>query len=108
GEYDEVEGVSPDGSFAVVESSRDKGADHQTNQYIDLWQLDLSGSGAPFKRLTRWGDFSGYKGSNPRVSPDGRYIAFQSARVSEVAGVGHGIFVLDLQAAAVGANATVY
>ena len=72
GEYDEVEGVSPDGSFAVVESSRDKGADHQTNQYIDLWLLDLTGGGAPFKRLTRWGDYAGYKSSNPVVSPDAR------------------------------------
>jgi hypothetical protein len=95
-EYNEAEGIFPDGSADVVESSRDKGLDKQGPQYIDLWQLSLVG-GALFKRLTRWGDFAGYKSSNPDVSPDGRYIAFQSARTGETAGVGHGIFILDLR-----------
>ena len=30
--------------------------------------------------MTHWGDYDGYKASNPVVSPDGRTIAFQSAR----------------------------
>jgi hypothetical protein len=29
------------------------------------------------------------------VSDDGRFIAFQMAKTSEAAGVGHGIFVYD-------------
>jgi hypothetical protein len=48
-------------------------------------------------RLTRWGDYAGYKASNSVVSSDGRRIAFQSARNDEPAGVGHGIFILTLQ-----------
>jgi hypothetical protein len=31
------------------------------------------------------------------VSDDGRYMAFQLARSSEAAGVGHGILVFDLE-----------
>jgi len=47
--------------------------------------------------MTRWGDYEGYKASNPVVSPDGKWIAFQSARNREEAGVGHGIFLLRLR-----------
>ena len=47
--------------------------------------------------MTRWGDTSGYKASNPVVSPDGKRIAFQSARSNEPAGVGHGIFLMELK-----------
>ena len=41
-------------------------------------------------RLTRWGDYEGYKACNPVVSPDGRTIAFQSATLSDEAGVAMG------------------
>jgi len=42
---------------------------------------------------------AGYKASNPVVSDDGRFIAFQLAKSREAAGVGHGIFVYDVQEA---------
>jgi hypothetical protein len=48
-------------------------------------------------RLTHWGDYEGYKASNPVVGSDGRRITFQSARNTEAAGVGHGIFILTLK-----------
>jgi len=59
--------------------------------------LKLEPNSTDFIRLTRWGDYEGYKASNPVVSPDGRWIAFQSARTDEPAGVGHGIFLLKLE-----------
>lgn len=96
GEYNEVEGIAPDGRWALVESSRDQGPDHQDSGHIDLWKLTLEPMSPGFVRITRWGDFPGYKASNPVVSPDGRRIAFQSARTDEPAGVGHGLFLLDL------------
>ncbi len=97
GEYNEVEGLSPDGRWALVESSRDQGGeDRQNSRYIDIWKLALAPDSADFVRLTRWGDYEGYKASNPVVSHDGRRIAFQSARNDEPAGVGHGIFLLTL------------
>jgi Tol biopolymer transport system component len=94
-EYNEVEGTSPDGKWTLVESSRDQGSGHQDFHHIDIWRLWLEGS-RDFERLTRWGDYPGFKASNPVVSNDGKRIAFQSGRTDEAAGVGHGIFVLTL------------
>lgn len=94
GEYNEVEGIFPDGEYTLVESSREQVA-HDAS-HIDIWKLRLEPGSTDFVRMTRWGDFPGYKASNPVVSPDGRSIAFQSARSSDPAGVGYGIFLLRL------------
>jgi hypothetical protein len=97
-EYNEVEGTSPDGKWTLVESSREQGGpERQNSRYIDIWKLRLEPDSPDFVRLTRWGDYEGYKASNPVVSNDGKRIAFQSARNNEAAGVGHGIFVLTLK-----------
>lgn len=92
GQYDEPEGIFPDGAHTLVECDKQnrKGSGH-----VDLWKLKLDGSGQT-ERLTYFSDFPGYKASNAVVSDDGRYIAFQMAKAGEAAGVGHGIFVLDL------------
>lgn len=97
GEYNEPEGISPDGEWTLVESSREQGPDRQTDRFIDIWKLRLEPGSTDFVRLTRWGDYRGYKASNPVVSPDGKWAAFQSARNDEPAGVGHGIFLLKLE-----------
>lgn len=97
-EYNEVEGTSPDGRWTLVESSRDQGGPETRNsRYIDLWKLKLEPNSTDFVRLTHWGDYEGYKASNPVVSSDGKRMAFQSARNNEPAGVGHGIFILTLK-----------
>ncbi len=96
-EYNEVEGLSPDGAWALVESSRDQGADRQDSRHIDLWRLRLAPNSTDFVRMTRWGDFDSYKASNPSVSPDGKWFAFQSARSTDPAGVGYGIFLYRLK-----------
>jgi len=95
GQYDEPEGIFPDGQSTLVECDKQnlKGSNH-----IDLWRLRLDGSGAT-ERLTWFSDYPGYKASNPVVSDDGRSIAFQLAKSTEAAGVGHGIFILDLSKA---------
>jgi hypothetical protein len=95
GEYNEVEGIYPSGEYALVESSRDQ-VSHDSN-HIDIWRLKLEANSQDFVRITRWGEYPGYKASNPVVSPDGRTIAFQSARTTDEAGVGYGIFLLNLQ-----------
>jgi Tol biopolymer transport system component len=94
GEYNEVEGLFPTGDYALVESSREQL--EQNSNYIDIWKLKLEPESADFTRLTRWGDYAGFKASNPVVSHDGRRIAFQSARSRDAAGVGYGIFVLSV------------
>lgn len=95
GQYDEPEGIFPDGRFTLVECDKQnlKGPNH-----VDLWKLRLDGSGS-CERLTHFSDYPGYKASNPVVSDDGNFIAFQLAKSGEGAGVGHGIFILDLEKA---------
>lgn len=92
-QYDEVEGIFPDGQYTCVECDRQnrKGSGH-----VDLWKLRLDGSGKT-ERLTYFSDYPGYKASNPVVSDDGRFMAFQMARSREEAGVGHGIFLYDFR-----------
>lgn len=97
GEYNEPEGISPEGEWILVESSREQGPDHQDSNHIDLWKLKLVPDSTDYVRMTHWGEYEGYKASNPVVSPDGKWIAFQSARTNEPAGVGHGIFLLKLE-----------
>jgi hypothetical protein len=95
GEYNEVEGIFPDGKSTLVESSRDQL--QQNSNYIDIWRMPLVANTTEFVRLTHWGEYEGYKASNPVVSPDGRTIAFQSARSKDAAGVGYGIYLMKVQ-----------
>jgi len=95
GTYNECEGIYPDGLYTNVE------ADRQVNQLggkhgsgnIDIWKLRLDGTGKDFKRLTYFNDYEGYKASNPVVSTDGRFMAFQVAHPADEAGVGYGILL---------------
>jgi Tol biopolymer transport system component len=97
-EYNEVEGIFPDGKYTLVESSREQGGpERQNSRFIDIWKLKLEPNSADYVRMTHWGDYEGYKASNPVVSPDGKWFAFQSARNNEPAGVGHGIFLYKLK-----------
>ena len=93
GQYDEPEGIFPDGRFTLVECDRQnlKGPGH-----VDIWKLTLDESGRT-ERLTFFSDVPGYKASNPVVSDDGRFMAFQMAKSDEPAGVGHGIFIYNFQ-----------
>jgi Tol biopolymer transport system component len=91
-QYDEPEGVYPNGEFTLVECDRQN---LQGSGHVDLWKLRLDGSGH-YERLTHFSDFPGYKASNSVVSDDGRFIAFQLAKSREAAGVGHGIFIYEI------------
>lgn len=97
-EYDEPEGIYPDGQHTLVECDRQN---HQGTGHIDLWRLALDGGG-DYVRLTHFSDFPDYKASNPVVSDDGHYFAFQMGHAGEAAGVGHGIFIYDIEKAAAG------
>jgi Tol biopolymer transport system component len=94
GEYNEVEGIFPDGRYTLVESSREQA--QQNSNFIDIWKLRLEPNSQDYTRVTHWGEYRNYKASNPVVSPDGKHIAFQSARNTDAAGVGYGIFVLQV------------
>ena len=95
GQYDEPEGIFPDGQYTLVECDKQN---MKGPSYVDLWKLKLDGSGQ-YERLTFFSDYPGFKASNPVVSDDGKFIAFQMAKSREAAGIGHGIFVYDVEKA---------
>ncbi|MBS1859282.1 MAG: hypothetical protein JST11_28160 [Acidobacteria bacterium] len=95
GTYNECEGIFPDGKYTCVEGDRqvaDLGGKHGSGN-IDIWKLRLDGTGKDFTRLTHFNDYEGWKASNPVVATDGRFMAFQVARVADPAGVGYGILL---------------
>jgi hypothetical protein len=95
GSYNEPEGIFPDGLYTTVEADRQcEGLGGQRGAgNIDIWKLKLDGTGKDFARLTNFNDYEGGKASNPVVSTDGRFMAFQAARTTDPAGVGYGILL---------------
>ena len=91
-QYDEPEGIFPDGKHTLVECDKHN---PKGSQHVDIYKLALDGSGKT-ERLTFFGNYGGYKASNPVVSDDGRYMAFQFAKRGDPAGVGRGILIFDL------------
>jgi len=97
--YNEVEGIFPDGQYTCVEADRQiatLGGAHGSGN-IDIWKLKLDGTGKDFVRLTHFNDYDAGKASNPVVSTDGRFMAFQTAKTTDPAGVGYGIVVYWFQ-----------
>lgn len=95
GAYNEPEGIFPDGQYTCVEADRqvEKLGGRGGSGQIDIWKLRLNGTGKDFTRLTYFNDYEGYKASNPVVSTDGRFMAFQVARSADEAGVGYGVLL---------------
>lgn len=99
GTYNEVEGIFPDGRYTTVEADRQiqtLGGEGGFRQ-IDIWKLRLDGTGKDFTRMTYFNDYEGWKASNPVISTDGRFMAFQIARTTDEAGVGYGIMLYRLK-----------
>lgn len=98
GTYNEPEGIFPDGKYTLVEADRQVqtlGGEGGFRQ-IDIWKLKLDGTGKDFTRVTYFNDYEGWKASNPVISTDGRWMAFQVARTADEAGVGYGICLMRL------------
>jgi len=91
-QYDEPEGIFPDGKYTLVECDKQN---MQGSGHVDLWKLKLDGSGE-IERLTFFSDYKTYKASNAVISDDGKFMAFQMARSTDPAGVGYGIFIMEL------------
>jgi hypothetical protein len=95
GTYNEPEGIFPDGKYTTVEGDRQLawlGGD-RGHSNIDIWKLKLDGTGKDFTRLTHFNDYEGGKASNPVISTDGRFMAFQVGNSADPAGVGYGILL---------------
>jgi hypothetical protein len=99
GTYNECEGIFPGGKYTLVEADRqcDWLGGQRGASNIDIWKLKLDGKGNDFVRMTSFNDYTGGKASNPVVSTNGKYMAFQFANTSEPAGVGHGILLYTLK-----------
>jgi hypothetical protein len=99
GTYNEVEGIFPDGLHAAVEADRqcDQLGGTRGSGNIDIWKLRLDGTGKDFTRLTYFNDYEGGKASNPVLSTDGEFMAFQAAKTADAAGVGYGILLYWFQ-----------
>ncbi|MBN2009581.1 hypothetical protein JW960_09590 [candidate division KSB1 bacterium] len=97
-QYDEPEGIFPDGQYTLAESDRhvSHGLEFKGIQYIDIHKLKLDGSGQ-YERITHFNDYPGWKATNPVVSDDDRFMAFQYAKYGDPAGVGRGILILDFE-----------
>jgi Tol biopolymer transport system component len=95
GTYNEPEGIFPDGLYTSVEADRQCEwlGGRRGSGNIDIWKLKLDGTGSDFIRLTNFNDSGGGKASNPVVSTDGRFMAFQAAKPNDPAGVGYGILL---------------
>lgn len=93
--YNECEGIIPNGKYTLVEGDRqcDWLGGKRGSGNIDIWKLKLDGTGKDFVRVTNFNDYEGYKASNPVVSTDGKYMAFQLANTKDPAGVGYGILL---------------
>ncbi|RPI29343.1 MAG: hypothetical protein EHM61_01940 [Acidobacteria bacterium] len=99
GFYNEAEGIFPDGLHTCVESDNQSRVFGEPASFrnIDVWKLRMDGTGKSFTRLTNFNDYDGWKASNPVVSTDGRYMAFQVGRTGDEAGVGYGIMLYELK-----------
>ncbi len=97
--YDEPEGTFPDGKRILVESNRHRPDFNGMQSFLtlDIYELLLDKSGY-MERITHFNDDPKYKASNPVVSDDGGFIAFQYALTEDAAGRGRGILVLDYEA----------
>jgi Tol biopolymer transport system component len=93
--YDEPEGIFPDGLYTLVESSRHV-TKESTGRNVDLYKLKLDKSGK-WERLTFFNANGKFKATNPVISDDGKFMAFMVARCEETAGIGHGIYIMDIE-----------
>lgn len=95
--HEEPEGVFPDGLYTLVESDRESTIGKWAEN-VDIYRLKLDGSGQ-MDRLTFFAESGLFKGTNPVVSDDGRFIAFQVAHATSEAGIGQGIYIYDIEKA---------
>jgi hypothetical protein len=92
--YEEVEGVAPDGAWALVERDLESTA---VPGPLDIWRLSLDGS-STWERLTYFNRYrGGWYASNPAVHQNGRSFAFQLSFDGATEGEGRGLLIYDLE-----------
>ena len=94
--YNEAEGIFPDGKTILIESDRHQPMNERNKYKLDIYRLNLDGSG----KVERLADFSTrYPGilrsDNPVVDKKGKFIAMQFGYMKG-SGDGRGIFLFDV------------
>ncbi|MCB2074384.1 MAG: PD40 domain-containing protein [Novosphingobium sp.] len=94
GEYDEVEGIAPGGDWTTVECGKQ---DKPGLPVLDICRLELTPDGKITRLVRGTTPGSTVDISNPVVSPDGKWLAFQrSDNASPDIGEGFGLYLLKL------------
>jgi hypothetical protein len=94
GEYNEVEGLAPDGSWAAVECGKQSGPGLPP---LDICRLELKPNGVASRLIAGTTPGATSDVSNPVVSPDGNWVAFQrSDAVSGEIGEGYGLYLMKI------------
>jgi hypothetical protein len=103
--HNEPEGIFPDGVYSTIECDchavkRGEPSGLKYGWGIDIYKLKLDGSGNNLERLTYFNEYKGFTASNPVVSTDGRFMAFQvghSRNYGAHTGSGKGILLYRLK-----------
>jgi len=93
--FNEPEGIFPGGKYTTVEMDRQcewLGGKRGSGN-LDIWKLEMDGTGKNLERLTYFNDFEGGKSANPVVATNGAFMAFQAAKSTDPPGMGHGILL---------------
>jgi Tol biopolymer transport system component len=92
--YEEPEGIFPNGEYTLMESDKHQPKGTST---IEVYKLKLDGTGNDYERLTFFSDVKGFRASNPVVSDDGNFIAFQASEANSDAGAGCSLYLFDIK-----------
>lgn len=94
GEYAEVEGVAPDGSWTTVECGKQ---DEPGLPPLDICRLELDPPGKMSRLVLAASPDSSRDVSNPVVSPDGNWLVFQrSDSATGEIGEGYGLYMMEI------------
>ena len=77
----EVEGIAPDGTWTTVECSKG-GKGPYSRPLIDICRLELRANGPITKLIKGTKEDTPRTVSNPVMSPDGKWVAFQEGDAS--------------------------
>lgn len=97
-DYDEAEGVFPDGAWSMIESDRHLPAKWKKKYKVDIFRMKLDGSGEVQQLADLAQRFPEIlRSDNPVVDKTGRYVAYQFGFSQGEGAPGQGIFLLDLE-----------
>jgi hypothetical protein len=97
GTYNEVEAIFPTANILVWKPAGRSSNSEEGEVPGTSRKLKLDGTGKDFVRLTNFNDYEGGKASNPVISTDGRFMAFQTAKTTDPADVGYGILLYSFR-----------